>query len=59
MFDAKLKPAVFRATCLCAAQFLLIPWIVPYRIGYWANKSAIKRIDTYRGAHKLGFGVYR
>ena len=41
----------FRATCLCAVQFLLIPWIIPYRIGYWANnRSAILRIDTYRGA---------
>ena len=50
----------FRATCLCAVQFLLIPWIIPYRIGYWANnRSAIMRIDTYRGAQQVGFGVYR
>ena len=48
VFDAKLKPAVFRATCLCAAQFLLIPWTIPYRISYWPNnRSAIMRIDTY------------
>ena len=26
VFDAKLTPA----TCLCAVQFLLIPWIMPY-----------------------------
>ena len=24
----------FRATCLCAVQLLLIPWITPYRTGY-------------------------
>ena len=29
----------FRATCLCAVQFLLIPSIIPHPIGYWANNS--------------------
>ena len=34
----------FRATCLCVVQFLLIPWIIPYRTGYWANdRSAIEQ----------------
>ena len=38
-----------RATCLCAVQFLLMPWIIPYRIGYWANnRPAIMRIPIAR-----------
>ena len=60
VFHAQLKPALFRAICLCAAQFVLTPWVIPYRIGDWANnRSAFMRIDTYRGAQSLGFGVYR
>ena len=60
VLGAKLKPAVFKMTCLCAAQFLIIPSIIPYRIGYWANsRSAIMSINTYRRAQSLGFGVYR
>ena len=39
---------------MCGVHFLLVPWIIPYRIGYWANnRSAILRIDTYRGAARL------
>ena len=35
----------FRATCLCAVQFLLMPWIIPYRIGYWANNRSANYED--------------
>ena len=49
-----------RATCLCAVQLLLTPWIIPYRLGHLANnRLAILRIDTFGGAQSLGFGVYR
>ena len=39
----------FRATCLCAVQFLLTPWIIPHRTGYyWANnRSAINYEHRY------------
>ena len=30
----------FSATCLCPVQFLVIPLIIPYRIGYWANNRS-------------------
>ena len=35
---------------LVCGQFLLIPWIIPYLIGYWPdNRWEISRINTYRG----------
>ena len=39
---------------MCAVQFLLLPGIIAYRIGYWAiNRPATMRIDTRRGAQYL------
>ena len=37
----------FRATCLCAVQLLLIPSIIPYRIGCWANNRYDNDEDRY------------
>ena len=47
----------FRATCLYAVQFLFLPWIIPYRIGCWANnRSAIMRIDTITRHNRTASG---
>ena len=44
---------------VCVPFGCLMPWAIPYRIGYWnISRSEIMKIDTYCVPQSVGFGAY-